>query len=211
MRANLAATELLPLRQCVRPSAAASLAFASRSLLAGLSRPGKFQITSYGEGGLILAANELALAEARLVLQQAYGERVSFADPVVHTWVDPIEEALMVPVMFLRVDAPKAHAQVLLEALDRREAEVQDVDVQRRRVVVRAAVRLADLLGFEQEALAATEGTAHVLAWLVGYESASASTLRKPQRPRPAAGAHPSFDAARHAAPDVSHQLLLQP
>jgi hypothetical protein len=209
MRANLAATELLPLRQCVRPSAAASLAFASRALLAALSRPGKFQIASYGEGGLILAANEPALAEARLVLQQAYGERVAFAEPMVHTWVDPIEETLMVPVMFLRVDAPKAHAQVLIDELKKRAAEVQDVDLQRNRVVVRAAVRLADLLGFEQQAQAATDGTSHVLAWLVGYESASTTALSGQDEPRPAA-AEPS-PGARNAAPRPSPQLLLQP
>ena len=210
MRANLAATELLPLRQCVRPSAAASLAFASRSLLAALSRPGKFQLTSYGEGGLILAANELALAEARLVLQQAYGERVAFAEPVVHTWVDPIEETLMVSARCPRVDAPKVHAQVLTDALRQRQAEVQDVEVQRNRVVVRAAVRLADLLGFEQEALAATDGSAHVLAWLVGYESASAGDLRK-QDQVPATAAEPASPAAHPAVSLRSPQLLLQP
>jgi hypothetical protein len=48
------------------------------------------------------------------------------------------------------------------------------VDQQRHRVVVRAEIRLARLLGLEDEILALGDGSAHVLCWLLRYERVAA-------------------------------------
>lgn len=166
--------DLLPLRQAVRPSGAAAPAFAQQALLDGLSRPVRFRISRYGEGGQIRAVSEQALGEARAVLRQAYGELVSFGAPMVHTYVDPAHEILMEPLMFMRIDAPKSQRQELLALLQERGAQLQEVDQQRHRVVVRAEIRLAKLLGLEREILALGDGSAHVLCWLLRYERAAA-------------------------------------
>ena len=163
------ARDLLPLRQCVIPSGDAVPVFARQGLLDWLSRPERFQITSHGTGGEILAASEGALADARAVLRQAYGELVGFGQVAVDCRTDPATGASLVPIMFLRIDAPRRLAAWLVELLRRRAAQVQDVEPQRERVVVRAEIALAQLLGLEQEVLAASDGAAQVLSWLLRY------------------------------------------
>jgi hypothetical protein len=164
--------DLLPLRQAVTPAGDAASAFATRGLLDWLSKPDRFQIISHGHGGQILAIGELALTEAQQLLRQAYGALVGFGEPTVHTYVDPQAGCLMVPVMFLRVEAPRAHATELLRIVEGRAARVQEVDVQKHRVVLRAELRLSRLIGLERAIVDATGGSAHILCWLLRYEAA---------------------------------------
>lgn len=161
--------DLLPLRQMVHVRGDASRVFARRGLLAWLSKPERFQIVAHGEGGQLLAASEFALAEARVVLQQAYGERVAFGSVVAHSYVDTREEVLMVPVMFLRIDAPRCFRPDLAALLEDRGAEMKEVDVQRDRVVLRAEVEFARALGLHRQVQELTDGSAHFLSWLQGY------------------------------------------
>jgi hypothetical protein len=169
--------DLLPLRQTVTPAGDAASAFATRGLLDWLSKPDRFQIISHGNGGQILAIGELALAEAQQLLRQAYGALVGFGAPTVHTYVDPQAGCLMVPVMFLRVEAPRAYACELLRIVEGRCARVQEVDVQKHRVVLRAEIRLANLIGLERAIVEATGGAAHILCWLLRYEAAGADEV----------------------------------
>jgi hypothetical protein len=164
--------DLLPLRQMVSAAGDAAIVFAKQGLLDGLARPGKYQLARHGEGGQILAGSEAALGEARLVLRQAYGEAITFGVPAVHTYVDTQAETLMVPVMFLRVDAPRRHAQAVRQLLAGRGAEIQEVDMQRHRVILRGELELARSLGLHHEIGELTEGAAHVLSWLLRYERA---------------------------------------
>lgn len=166
--------DLLPLRQTVTARGEAESFFARRGLLQWLSRPGKYRIVGHGSGGQILAGSEIALADAQLVLRQAYGSLVTFGETTVHTYVDPREEVLMVPVMFMRIDAARVHAGQLQEILAQRGAALQEIDRQRDRVVLRAEVQLTRALGLHRQLLELTDGTAHVLCWLVGYERAMA-------------------------------------
>lgn len=168
------AFDLLPLRQMVSACGDALRAFARQDLLDGLSRPDRYRIVRNGNGGQILAASEPALADAQLVLREAYGSRIAFGRPTVHTWVDHREENLMVPVMFVRIDAPRAHAQALRHMLATRCAAIQNIDLQRDRVVLRAEVELARALGLSREIGELTDGSAHVLSWLMRYARASA-------------------------------------
>jgi hypothetical protein len=165
--------DLLPLRQMVSAAGDAALAFAHQGLLDWLAKPGKYQIVSYGPGAQILAVSELALAEARMMLCQAYGSLIKFGRATVHTYVDTLAETLMVPVIFLRVDAHRSHAQELLEMLKARCAVIKEVDLQRVRVVVRAEMELSRALGLERRIIELTDGSAHVLCWLLRYRPAS--------------------------------------
>jgi hypothetical protein len=164
--------DLLPLRQHVSTTIEVSRAFAGPCLLEVLSRPQRFRILRHGEGAQILAAGERALSEARALLSHTYGDGVEFGATAVHTYVDPRTDALMVPVLFARVDAPRAHAADLRALLDDRGARMQEVTLQRDRVVIRAHVALQCALGLEQAIHVLTCDVAQVLSWLVGYQPA---------------------------------------
>jgi len=164
----------LPLRQSVGVSGEAARVFARQDLLDALSRPGRFELVRLGDGGQILAVREAGLAEARVALQQAYGERVRFGAVSVHSQVDPVSGELLVPVMFLRVDAPRAHGPALRELLRERGVEAQDVAFERDRMVLRAEVPLTRLLGVERQVGERTDGAAHTMCWLLRYTAAGA-------------------------------------
>lgn len=167
----------LPLRQNVTPKGEATFAFAERKLLDWLSRPAEFQITRYGEGGQIQAASESALDEARSLLREAYGELISFGQPVVHTWICPREEQLMEPIMHLRVEAGRGHVLPVLGELKRRNADVQEVELGVDRAVLRGEIRLADLLGYERAVCGLAGEGAHVVSRLERYQPASSGSM----------------------------------
>jgi hypothetical protein len=173
--------ELLPLRQTVSVDSDAGAGFPRQGLLDWLSRADRYRIISHGSGGQILAASERGLAEARLVLRQAYGALVRFGIPTVHSYLDRQAEALMVPIMFLRVDAPRAHATELQHMLQERDADLREVDLQRDRVVVRAELELSRSLGLERAIEELTDGAVHILSWLVRYDRASTPAEPSPQ------------------------------
>jgi hypothetical protein len=164
--------DLLPLRQMVIAAGEAAPVFARQPLLDWLSRPDRYQIIRHCDGGQILAANEHALAEARTVLRQAYGALVTFAAPAVHSYMDCDGEVPMVPIIFLRIDAPRAHAQELQRRLAERCASMKEVDLQRDRVVLRAEMEMCRALGFARKLEELTGGAAHLVSWLVRYDRA---------------------------------------
>jgi hypothetical protein len=83
--------------------------------------------------------------------------------------VDTREEVLMVPVMFLRIDAPRCHRAELAALLEARGAALAEVDVQRDRVVLRGELEFAAALGLHREVQELADGSAHFLSWLQGY------------------------------------------
>lgn len=161
--------DLLPLRQLLHVHGEAPTPFAHRGALEWLSRPDRFRVVSHGAGGQVLAASELALAEARVVLQQACGDSVRFGSVAVHSYVDTREEVLMVPVMFLRIDAPRCHREELATLLQARGADLKELDLQRDRVVLRAELEFGRALGLHREVQELADGSAHFLSWLRGY------------------------------------------
>ncbi|MCE3270959.1 MAG: hypothetical protein K0S57_1356 [Ramlibacter sp.] len=167
--------DLLPVRQLVGASGDAAEAFASQALLDALCRPGKYRVMRHGQGAQILAANEFALAEAQAMLGRAYGALVTFGEPGVHTWLDAEAGALMVPVVYLRIDAPRSHWQDLLQLLADRSAQSKQADLQRRRVVVRAEMELSRSMGVTRQVGEVTDGAAQVLSWLTRYQPAGVS------------------------------------
>jgi predicted membrane GTPase involved in stress response len=169
--------DLLPLRQMVRATGASRLD--DLRPLNGLSRPDRFRILRHGRGGQILAQNGLALAEAQVVLRHAYGSSIEFGTPSPHRVVDHATGTMLEPHMFLRIDAPRAHRQELLQVLVQRSAEAGKVAARRDRIVLRMESPLSRLIGLEREVLEATDGAAQILCWLSRYSPASSAVVEE--------------------------------
>lgn len=162
----------LPLRQIVTADPHAAPVFARQGVLEWLSRPERYQVIGHGDGAQILAAGEAALAEAQGMLREAYGAAIRFGSPTVHSYIDEATGARMVPLVFMRLDAPRTHIERLQRLLARRSADVKEVELQHGRVVFRAEMDLSLSLGIEGEVLEATGGAAQILSWLLRYEAA---------------------------------------
>ncbi|ATA56064.1 MULTISPECIES: hypothetical protein [Variovorax] len=158
-----------PLRQSLLPGAEGLAVFAQRGPVDWLSRPDQYVFICEGRGGRIYAANEAALEEAQQLIRDAHGDQVVSREPEIHTFVDPALDAVVEPIMFLRLKSPRAYATVLRDELDRRRADVKEEDLQRHDVVIRAEVRLADLMGYAKSALAMSNGSAVIWNWLLRY------------------------------------------
>lgn len=163
--------DLFPLRQLVRASGDAERMFASQHLLDWLARPHRYRIVPHGAGGQICAVGTPALEEARGLLQQAYGGLVDFGGVTIHSYVDRDTGTRMAPVMFLRVDAPRVHGPALRQLFREAGIAAPDVDFQKDRMVARVEVPLSALPDLERAIDAVTDGTAHIMSWLLGYRA----------------------------------------
>ncbi|RYY99279.1 MAG: hypothetical protein EOO24_17525 [Comamonadaceae bacterium] len=161
-----------PLRQVVGIDCAQERVAGRRGTLDWLSRSGRYQVAGHGAGAMILAAGEFALAEAQVVLRQACGDALRFGSVAVHTYADD-EGRVMAPVMFLRIDTPRAHGRGLLRLLNDRSIAPREVEVQRARTLIRAEAPLARLLGVERAIGEFTDGSAHTMCWLLRYDAAA--------------------------------------
>ena len=161
------ATGRLPLRQrwqLTCPGTATQMGPAWREPRRALA---KFILVAQGQEGEIRAVNERALADARQLVERAHHGRVRFLPAQVHTYVDPLQRVPMEPLMFVKTSAPREHLDAALRELRARGARMHEVELQGRGVLLRAEVRLRDLLGL-QDAVP----SAQVFSWLVRYEPA---------------------------------------
>src|SRR6478752_5350808 len=83
----------------------------------GLSRPDRYLVVCEGRGGWIFAADECFLEEAQRVIASAHRGGVVFRKPEIHTYIDSGLDALVEPVMFLRIKVPHAYAREILAEL----------------------------------------------------------------------------------------------
>lgn len=171
--------DLLPLRQMVRARHATATGLGGLRPLDGLSRPDRFRILRHGPGGQIMARNGLALAEAQAVLRHAYGSSIDFGTPSVHRVIDHATGTILMPMMFLRIDAPRAYRKALLQMLVQRSAQAGEIATRRDRIVVRTESPLACLIGLERQVLERTDGTARILCWLSRYSPASRAAVEE--------------------------------
>ena len=169
----------LPLRQVARAKHATVKGLGDWRRLDGLSRPPRFRILRHGPGGQILARDGLSLAEAQVVLRNAYGRSIDFGPPTVHHVIDHATGAILEPMMFLRVDAPRAYKQELLQMLVQRSAKASEIAPERDRVVVRTEAPLAHLIGLEQQVLEGTEGAAQIVCRLSRYSPAPRAAIEE--------------------------------
>ncbi|GAB3666857.1 hypothetical protein [Ramlibacter alkalitolerans] len=174
--------DLMPLRQVVHATEASRAGWCAQGLLDGLSRPERFRILRLGTGGQILARNGLALAQAQRLLRQAYGQSIEFGTPTVHRVVDPATGAVLVPVMSLRVDAPRSFRQELLQILADRATGPRQVAVQGERTIVRTESPLEHLIGLEPQVLERSNGAARILCSLARYGQGPGSSPQGAQR-----------------------------
>ena len=171
--------DLLPLRQMVRASHATATGLGGRLLLEGLSRPDRFRILRHGPGGQILARNGLALTEAQVVLRNAFGRSIDFEPPTPHRVFDHATGTILEPMMFLRIDAPRACKKELLQMLVQRSADAGEITTKRDRIVVRMESPLACLIGLERQVLESTDGAAKILCWLSRYTPAPRAAVEE--------------------------------
>jgi hypothetical protein len=142
-------------------------------LLEAAGKEGSFAILAQGGAGEIRALHERALVQGRDAVRHAHRGAVRFAQPVVHTYVDPVRGLSLQPLMFVKVNARREHLEPVMRMLRSRAARVQDVELQGQRAIVRAEIQLASLLGFEDAVLSLTARSAQVFTWLVRYDAAS--------------------------------------
>jgi hypothetical protein len=169
----------LPLRQVLRAKHATAKGLGDRRRLDGLSRPDRFRILRHGPGGQILARDGLSLAEAQVALRNAYGRSIDFGPPTVHRVIDHATGAILEPMMFLRVDAPRAYRQELLQMLVRRSAKASEIAPERNRIVISTEAPLACLIGLEQQVLDGTDGAAQIVCRLSRYSPAPRATVEE--------------------------------
>ena len=171
--------DLLPLRQMVRATHATVTRLGGRLPLEGLSRPDRFRIMRHGPGGQIMARNGLALAEAQVVLRNAYGRSIDFGPPTIHRVIDHATGTILVPRMSLRVDAPRSFRRKLLQLFAERSIEPGEIAIKRNRMVVRIESPLACLIGLEQQILKRTDGSVQILCWLSRYGPAAEAAVEE--------------------------------
>ncbi|VTU23167.1 hypothetical protein [Variovorax sp. PBL-E5] len=164
-----------PLRQSLLAGAKGLQIFANRGVVDWMSRPDRYLVLCEGRGGRIYAADECALEEAQQMVRDAHGAKVVMRKPEIHTYVDLDLDALVEPVMFLRIKSPHAYAKDILAELSGREARILEKDMQRYELIVRAEGRLANLMGLTRKIGSLACGSAAVWTWLHRYERAMAA------------------------------------
>ena len=133
----------------------------------------KFAVVARGSQGEIWALNERALSQGRQAVTAAHPGQVRFGEPRIHAYLDPHRQLPMEPLMAVKVNARREHLEPVLREL-RARGRMQEVELQRGKVVLRAQVRLAALLGFEDVARAISVDSAQVFSWLIRYEATAA-------------------------------------
>lgn len=172
---------LYPLRQPLLPGAEGLAMFAERGTVEWVSRPERYLIVCEGRGGRIYAANECALTEAQAIVRDVHGALVVMRPPEIHSY-QAEDGTTLEPLMFLRLKAPSEYAVRVLEDLERRGAKIEERDLQRHDLVVRAQVWLRDLMGYPETVQALANGSAVMWNWLLRYEQ-RAATAAGPDRP----------------------------
>lgn len=161
-----------PLRQSLLPGAQGLRIFETRGVVDWLSRPDRYLVVCEGRGGRIFAADECFLEEAQRVIASAHREGVVFRKPEVHTYMDSGLDALVEPVMFLRIKVAHAYAREVLAELGLRGVRILEQDMQAYDFVIRAEGRLVNLIGLARMVDSLGHGSAAFWTWLARYERA---------------------------------------
>lgn len=166
-----------PLRQSLLPGARNLRIFETRGVVDWLSRPERFLVACEGRGGRIYAADERCLEQAQQVIANAHGTKVVFREPEVHTYTDPERDALVEPVMFLRIKVPHAYAREVLAELSSRRVRILEQDMQSYDLVIRAEAPLVNLLGLTRMLELFGQSSIAFWTWLDRYERAMTATI----------------------------------
>lgn len=158
-----------PLRQSLAAAPETLAALRRSGLLEWLSKPECCLLVDDEDRITICAAHEDALEQAVAFIVQAHGASVKLDAPQVYGVPDRQGGRPLQPLMFVRAQVPRVQAVRALEELVRRHAIILENDLQTDCVVLRAEVRLADLLGYPAFLRELTSGTAALWIWLLRY------------------------------------------
>lgn len=118
-------------------------------------------------GLLMLGQTESDLDAPRRFLREVFGDQVRFAVPRVRlVYADGWQQ----PIMGFRVETSPSHLKEVECSLEKRAAEIADVEVMARAGVIRGCAPLVDLIGYRRTLHRLSEGTAHATLWLSHYE-----------------------------------------
>lgn len=160
-----------PLRQRWQTTGGERATAASAADCADPARQPRFRVIADGPfRGEVRALDERALGQARALVRDAHRQQVVFDEPAVHTYVDANLQLEMEPLMFVRLNAPRGRCAAIVDELRRRNARLQDVELQNAVAVVRAEAPLERLLGFEHAIAEPAHPAVHVAIWLLRYE-----------------------------------------
>jgi hypothetical protein len=151
--------------------------FEARGVADWLSRPDRYLVVCEGRGGWIFAADECFLEEAQRVIASAHRGGVVFRKPEIHTYIDSGLDALVEPVMFLRIKVPHAYAREILAELGLRGVRILEQDMQAYDLVIRGEGRLVNLPGLARMINSVGHGSAAVWTWLARYERAMTTSV----------------------------------
>lgn len=156
----------MPLAQTWQSGSHLAILPMPRQLRAGRSR--RSQLVLEPGGGCIYAAHEGALRKARHAVERLHAGQVRFEPPIVRTYVHPAD-GVMVPLMFVKAVTQQADYAAVIANLRSRRARLHEIEMRRDGLVIRAQVRLADLLGFEDAVCQVARAPVRVASWLVRY------------------------------------------
>lgn len=159
--------ETFPIEQLVTIAGTGrQLAFAHKACdLLPASEETRFEVS--GRGLLMLGQAEADLDAPRQFLRDVFGDRVRFAVPRVRlVYADGWQQ----PIMGFRVEASPSHLKQVECSLEKREAEIADVEVVAHTGVIRGRAPLVDLIGYPRTLNRLSAGTAHATLWLSHYE-----------------------------------------
>ncbi len=168
------ALERYPLRQALSVSYQKLASLRENAATEWISKPDHYLLVDDGEQLNLCAANEQALEEATPLVAAALGASARFGTPRAHCAVRGHDGARLQPVMYVRVQVPRAHAAHVREELARRGARLVEADPQGDRFVLRAEAPLAALIGYRKFLQDTTNARFELWSWLARYETTEA-------------------------------------
>lgn len=159
--------DIFPIEQLVTIAGAGrQFAFAHKACdLLPKSEETRFEAS--GRGLLMLGQTESDLNAPRQFLRDAFGGRVRFAVPRVRlVYADGWQQ----PIMGFRVETSPSHLKKVESSLEKRAAEIADVEIKACAGVIRGSAPLVDLIGYPRTLHRLSAGTARATLWLSHYE-----------------------------------------
>lgn len=160
-------SEAFPIEQLVTSAGSGlQIAFARKAIgLLPESTETRFEISN--KGLLMLGQTENDLEVPRQFLREVFGGQVRFATPRVRlVYADGWQQ----PIMGFRVEASPSHLKKVESSLEKRAAEIADVEIMPRAGVIRGRAPLVDLISYPRTLQRLSAGTAHATLWLSHYE-----------------------------------------
>lgn len=159
--------EAYPIEQWVTNAGGGSQAAFARKALDVLPWSEETLFEASTQGLLMLGQTEEDLTVPRRILRDVFGAQLRFSAPHVRlVYADGWQQ----PIMGFRVEAKPAYLEQVERSLERRAAQIADVERQSRAGVIRGSAPLAGMIGYRRSLDRISAGTGHATLWLSHYE-----------------------------------------